>query len=134
MKDLDKAKEIFSSGKYSFVLCKDDDIITETESGLAPLVKLIESGKDFFEYSICDKVCGRAASFLYVLMGLKEVHAVTMAKLSVQILDRAEINYSTDNFVEKILNREKTDLDKFETAVIRSGSAVNALEDIKKVL
>lgn len=131
MTDLEKAKEIFSSGEYTFVLVKDDDIIKSSEKGLRPIVDLIDSGKDFFEYSICDKICGRASSFLYVLMGLKAVYAPKMAKLAIQILDRAEIEYSTDQFVETILDSDLKEVEKFENAVLRSGSAVKALDDIK---
>ncbi|MBP5402437.1 MAG: DUF1893 domain-containing protein [Treponema sp.] len=134
MKDLEKAKEIFAQGKYSFVLVKDDDIITCSERGLINLVELIESQKDYSEYSICDKVCGRASAFLYVLLGLKEVHAVKMAKLAVQILDRAEIEFSFETSIDTVLDEKMEAVDKFETAVVKSGSAVNALKDIKAVL
>ena len=134
MTDIEKAKEIFNSGDYSFVLVKGEDIIKETQKGLGPLVKLAEGEKDFTDYSICDRITGRAASFLYVLLGLKEVYAVKMAKLAVQILDRAEIKFGAGGFVETVLDENMSDTDKFEKAVLRSGSAINALNDIKAVL
>lgn len=134
MTDIEKAKEIYNSGDYSFVLVKGEDIIKETQKGLEPLVKLAEGEKDFTDYSICDRITGRAASFLYVLLGLNEVYAVKMAKLAVQILDRAEIKFGAGGFVETVLDENMSDTDKFEKAVLRSGSAINALNDIKAVL
>ena len=134
MTDIENAKKIFNDENCPAVFCRDDEIIKITENGLKPLVELAESGKDLFDFSVCDKVTGRAAAFLYVLLGVKEVHAIVMAKLAIQILDRAEIKYSADTFADEILNNEKTAPDIFEEAVLRSGSAIKALEDIKKAL
>lgn len=134
MTDLEKAKNIFSEGKYTVVLCKDDDVVSSETKGINPLVEFLESDIDFSDYSVCDKVVGRAAAFLYVLMGVKEVHASIMAKLAIQILDRAEIKYSADQFVETIENQSRTGIDPIEEAVIRSGSPVKAFEDIKNKL
>ncbi len=134
MTDLEKAKEIFYQENCTFVLVKGDDIIKSTEHALTPLVKLAEGEKDFTDYSICDRIAGRAASFLYVLLGLKEVYAVKMAKLAVQILDRAEIKFETDEYIETILDANMKDIDKSEQAVVKSGSAVKALEDLKAAL
>ena len=56
-----------------------------------------------------------------------------MAKLSIQILDRAEIKYSANAFVETLLDSENK-TDKMELAVLRSGTPLKAFEDIKKEL
>jgi hypothetical protein len=57
-----------------------------------------------------------------------------MAKLAIQILDRAEITYSADSFTDAIQNRKNTGICPMEEAVIRSGSPIKALEDIKAEL
>ncbi len=134
MTDLEKAKDYFYSQKASMVLCKDDDKFITQEKGLTPLINLIESGDDYFEYSACDKVVGRAAAFLYVLLGVKEIHAKVMAKLAIQILDKAEIKYSADEFVDTILDDQLKDTNPLEEVVLRSGSANNALRDLKAYL
>lgn len=134
MTDLEKAKDYFYSQKASMVLCKDDEKFITQEKGLTPLINLIESGDDYFEYSACDKVVGRAAAFLYVLLGVKEIHAKIMAKLAIQILDKAEIKYSADEFVDTILDDQLKDTNPLEEVVLRSGSANNALRDLKAFL
>lgn len=134
MTDLEKAKDYFYSQKASMVLCKDDEKFITQEKGLTPLINLIESGDDYFEYSACDKVVGRAAAFLYVLLGVKEIHAKVMAKLAIQILDKAEIKYSADEFVDTILDDQLKDANPLEEVVLRSGSANNALRDLKAFL
>ncbi|MDE6679213.1 MAG: DUF1893 domain-containing protein, partial [Ruminococcus sp.] len=45
--DVEKAKEVFDSGKYTCVLCKGDTLITSTERGVKPLVDFIDSGEDY---------------------------------------------------------------------------------------
>ncbi len=133
MNDLEKAKEIFEKENCTLVLVKGESIIKSKEHGLSKLVELIDKDEDLTDYSVCDNVCGRAASFLYVLLGVKEVYANTMAKLSIQILDRAEIKYSANAFVETLLDSENK-TDKMELAVLRSGTPLKAFEDIKKEL
>lgn len=133
MNDLEKAKEIFEKENCTLVLVKGESIIKSKEHGLSKLVELIDKDEDLTDYSVCDNACGRAASFLYVLLGVKEVYANTMAKLSIQILDRAEIKYSANAFVETLLDSENK-TDKMELAVLRSGTPLKAFEDIKKEL
>lgn len=134
MNNIEKAKQIFSENEYTFVLLSEENIITSTDKGLKPMVDLIESNEDFSEYVICDKITGRAAAFLYVLLGIEKVHAKKMAKLAVQILDRAEIEYSYDEMIETVLDENMTEIDPVELSVLRSGSAVQAIVDIKKAL
>ena len=128
-----KALEIFKSSNYSMVFCKDDEILTFKGDGLEDLVSLCESGKDFYGFSCVDKVTGRASAFLLVLLEVSEVYSVTMAKLSRNVLDRGEIKYFAENTVEE-LKGEDGNLDPYEEAVVRSGSAVIALQDIKRLL
>ena len=45
-----------------------------------------------------------------------------------------EIKFSADEYIEKVLDSELKNTDRFENAVIHSGSAITALEDIKKEL
>ena len=42
MTDLEKAKEIFYSEDYSFVLVKNEDIISSSQKGIMQIVELIE--------------------------------------------------------------------------------------------
>lgn len=133
MTDLEKAKEIFEKENCTLVIVKDESIIKSKEKGLSKLIELINNDEDLTDYTVCDNICGRAASFLYVLLGVKEVYAKTMAKLSIQILDRAEIKYSAESFVENLLDSENQ-TDKMELAVLRSGTPLKAFEDIKKEL
>lgn len=134
MSNIEKAKEEFLKANYSFVMAGEGKIITNNEKGLSSIIDLIDSGDDFSDYAICDKVTGRAAAFLYVLLGVETVHAEKMAKLAIQILDRAEIKYSYDELIETVLDSQMKEIDPVELSVLRSGSAVQAINDIKAAL
>ena len=134
MNNIELAKEEFLKGNYTFVMAGEGKIITNTNKGLSPIIELIESGDDFSDYAVCDKITGRAAAFLYVLLGIEAVHAKKMAKLAIQILDRAEIKYSYDEIIETVLDSEMKEIDPVELSVLRSGSAVQAINDIKSAL
>ena len=68
--DLKKAIDILNSGQYTCVLCKDNEIHISTERGVKPLLEWLESGIALKGFSAADKVVGKAAAFLYVLLGV----------------------------------------------------------------
>ena len=99
------------------------------------------------------KSAGRAAAFLLVNLEVTEVHAVNLQKLAVNVLDRAEIACTAENKFENFSEiadegapekafseegsgtAETTEfLEKIENAVVRSGSALVALQDIRRAL
>ena len=90
-KDFQKAKEEYNSGKYSLVICKDEDIIKSDVTGIRPVMNLIDSKKDYKGYSAADKIVGRAAAFLYTLLQVKNLYGETMSKGAVEILKNAGI-------------------------------------------
>ena len=57
-KDFQKAKEEFNTGKYTLVICKDEDIVGNDErgTGIKPLMKLIDEKKDYKGYSAAIKL------------------------------------------------------------------------------
>lgn len=133
MNDLEKAKQIFLSEKCTLVLAKGDTVIIESDNSLKALIQKADNGEDFTDFTACINYCGRAAAFLFVLLGVKHVHASKMAKLSPQILDRAEITFSQDEYLEDFTSNAPELESQAEEAVLRSGSAIKALEDLKNL-
>lgn len=103
-----KAREIFNTGKYTYVLCKDDDIRTGAERGVRPLIDLLESNDNFAGYSACDKVVGKAAALLYVLLGVSEVYAPVMSEAAVRVFEKNNIKYDCGIQTAVIRNRSNT--------------------------
>lgn len=126
-----KAKKILEESDAVLVLCNGDEIISYNSDSVENLVSLCSSGKDFYGWSAAVRFSGRASAFLFVYLEVSEVYSQKLLKLSVNVLDRAEIAYFSDEIVE---SAPSADFEKFETAVIRSGSAVSAFQDIKRVV
>lgn len=57
--DLERAKEVFNSGDYTCVLCKDGATLTSTERGVKPLLSWLDDENGAEGFSAVDKVVGR---------------------------------------------------------------------------
>ena len=110
MADLERAKKMMSEGEYTCVLCMDDMTFTSTANGIKPLNWWLRDGCRFEGFSAADKVVGRAAAFLYVLLGVKEIYAEVLSESAISVLDRYGIEWSYGKLVKNILNRTGDDL------------------------
>lgn len=118
MKDnLTKAIEILNSGQYTCVLCKDDKVYTSTERGVKPLLDWLESKQDLKGFSAADKVVGKAAAFLYVLLDIREVYARVMSEAAIDIFTSNNIQPRWEQSVKNIINRAGTGFCPMEEAV-----------------
>ena len=84
--NLTRAIEQLNSGVCTCVLCKEDIVCTSTERGVKPLLNWLDRGVDLHGFSAADKVVGKAAAFLYVLLGVKEVYAPVMSESAIYTL------------------------------------------------
>ncbi len=87
MTDLERAKSLLSGSEYTCVLCLDDMTFTSTANGIKPLNWWLRDGCRFEGFSAADRVVGRAAAFLYVLLGVKEVYADVLSESAIGVLD-----------------------------------------------
>ncbi|MDE7193063.1 MAG: DUF1893 domain-containing protein, partial [Oscillospiraceae bacterium] len=114
--NLKKAKELLESGGYTVVMCRGSELYTSSERGVKPLVEL--AGKrDMTGYSAADKIVGRAAAFLYVLLGVREVYAGVMSEGAENLLIVHGITPFSGCLTEKIINRTGNGLCPMENAV-----------------
>ncbi len=131
-RDLEKAKEIFDSGDYTCVLCKGEVMLTSTERGVKPLLKWLHEETDVKGFSAVDKVIGRAAAFLYVLLKVKVVYASVMSQGAVDVLSKYGIRSEHDVCAEEIINREGTGICPMEQAVKGIDVPEQALEAVRE--
>ena len=117
MKDLIKAKEILLSGKYTCVLCKENEIFTSEFRGVKPLVKWYAEKTELEGFSAADKVVGKATAFLYALLGVKRVFAKVISLPAKEVLENHGIEVSFNTLVPNIINRAGDGICPFELAV-----------------
>ena len=130
-KDLEKAKVEYHTGKYTLVICKDEDIIKSDLTGIRPLMKLIDDKKECKGYSAADKIVGRAAAFLYTLLGIKNVYGEIMSKGAIEILKKNGIYYEYKTLTDYIENRQKNGICPMDDAVKEIEDAKTACEAIR---
>lgn len=132
--DLKRAVELLGGGGYTCVLCRGEETVTCTERGVKPLLGLLDGGNDWKGSSAADKVVGKAAAFLYVLLGVAVVYSPVMSEAAARVLRENGIEPRYDTLAEHIINRAGTGLCPMETAVAELSDPAEALRAIRKRL
>ncbi len=118
MTDLEKAKGRLTHSDYTCVLQKGEIVLASVQRGVRPLVEWFESGERFDGFSAADKVVGRGAAFLYVLLGVRAVYAHVISHAALEVLTDQNISVEYDTVVENIINRKGDGICPFEAAVL----------------
>ena len=90
---------------------------SSTKRGVAPLLAWLDSGKNYHDFSAADKVVGKAAAYLYVLLGVKELYANVVSEAAEEVLSKHEIPLFYAEKVPAIRNRTNTGFCPMEQAV-----------------
>ena len=132
--DFEKAKDILCDKGYTCVLCKDDIVYTAYDRGVKPLLKWLDDGLDLKDFSAADKVVGKAAALLYVLLGVSCVYAPVMSIGAQEVFDEHKTAFICDKTVDAIINRQGDGFCPMETAVKDISSPETAISVIKEKL
>lgn len=132
--DLKRACQTLAASDYTCVLCAGTRCYTSTQRGVAPLLQWLDGGTDLKGFSAADKVVGKAAAFLYCLLGVAAVHAPVMSKAALQVLTSHGIAASYDVLVDGIINRRKTGPCPMEAATREISDPTEALQAIRDTL
>ena len=132
--ELKRASALLSAGNYTCVLCRGDSIFTDSRRGVRPLLELLESGADLRGFAAADKVVGKGAAYLYVLMGVGSVYAQVISSPATEVFIRYGIAFSCGTQVPAIENRTKTGLCPIESALLDVDDPAVALVVIRHTL
>ena len=114
--DLEQAKALLQTG-YTCVLQRENEQESSTKRGVAPLLAWLNSGKNYHGFSAADKVVGKAAAYLYVLLGVKEIYAQVVSEAAESVLSKHQIPLFYEEKVPAIRNRTNTGFCPMEQAV-----------------
>lgn len=134
MNDSALAVKYLQSGDYSCVLLSNVEVYASKERGVKPLLGFLESGKSFVGFSAADRVVGKGAALLYVLLGVNSVWAQTMSEKAKAVLEKSGIEARYEELVPAILNRTGTGLCPVERAVWDLSSPSEAPDVIRQTL
>ena len=128
--NLAKAREILSGG-FTFAAFNGEAAITDNRRGVKPLIDIIDRGETLRGFSAADKVVGKAAAFLYVLLDVSEVYAEVISRRALSVLEDNNVHAEYSGLTEAVKNRAGTGFCPMETAVLYENSPEKALEKIR---
>lgn len=112
------ALRLLREGNYTCAVCGDGVEYTSTLRGVQPLLRPYEEGVRFNGCAAADRVIGKAAACLYVLLEVERVYAGIVSRPAKEIFEKYGIELEYDMLFELIENRDRTGLCPMETAVI----------------
>ncbi len=134
MEDLEKAKALLSSGNYTCVVCKGDQVRTSAQRGVAPLLFWLDEPADLMGWSAADRVVGKGAAMLYCLLGVRRVYGQIMSVAAMKVFRANGIEASYGTLAEYIRNRAKNGVCPIEAACLGYEEPEEALAVIRRTL
>ena len=128
------AKKILEKGGHSCVFVSENETFISDKRGIKPLLDLLSDKKDMSEFCAADRIVGRAAAFLYVLLGIKEVYAEVLSKKALPVFEKYGISVFAGTETEEIINRGKTGICPMEKAVENEENPEEARRKTEKTL
>lgn len=132
--DIERARALLDAEGYTCVLVKDGEVITSRDRGVKPLLDFLDGGEVASGFCAADRVVGRAAAFLYVLLGASEVWAGVMSRGAAEVFERFGITFACDTLADAIVNRTGDGFCPMETAVRDESDPGTALGKIRRRL
>lgn len=127
-----KLKKALKENDATCVIGNEEEIYISNQKGIKPLLQFISEGK--LGYFAADKVVGKAAAYLHVLLKTKELYAEIISEKAMEILTQYGISFHYQEKVQNIMNKYKTDICPMEKAVAEVNSADEAYDKLIKVI
>ena len=129
---LETAKSLLSPSLRCAIIGKNG-MFTSGKAGISPLIEVIDNG-NYFGCIAADRIVGKAAALLYILLEAKEVYGEVMSAEGERILSEFGIKHSYGQKVEYIRNRTGDGVCPMEMAVKDISEPVKALDAIRAEL
>lgn len=117
--------------KLTLVLYNEAETEIFSERGVAPLLSLLDRDRSFSDFCAVDKVVGKAAAFLYIALGIKSLHAVTLSESALSLLREHCVTVTYETLVPRVLNRAGDGYCPMESSVLSESEVHSAIEKIR---
>lgn len=135
--NLTKACQMLKEQELTCVFVSDDLVYISKERGVKPLLDCYYEKQMPQGFSAADKVVGKAAAFLYVLLGAAEIYTDVISRPALAVLQQNSIAVSYGQLTDAIKNRAGTGFCPMETAVLLvedPSEALSAIEETRTAL
>ncbi|MBO7302759.1 MAG: DUF1893 domain-containing protein, partial [Clostridia bacterium] len=126
--------DLLGEKQATCVIVLGDNVLLSHERGVKPLLKIIDEQIDVKGAFAADKVVGKAAAMLYVLLGIRKLYASVISELAIEALERYGVEVSYATRVPMIRNRTDTGFCPMEQATKNISEPNEALLAIRKRL
>jgi len=133
MKELSMVLERLGAG-CTCAASDGNNLLTSEKRGVAPLLGWLEQGENLTAFTVADKVVGKGAAFLYLLLNVKYLYAAVISRPALELLRQNGVFVSFSTLVPAIRNRDNTGFCPIETAVLDCDCPQQALIKIKNRL
>ena len=125
------AKALLLDGGYTCVLCGNGQTHCHRERGVLPLLAHVRAGEKLNGFVAADRVVGKAAAFLYVLLEIEELYVGILSRPAADVLRRYGIAVHCDTLTDMIRNRAGDGYCPMEQAVWQIEQPEQAREAIE---
>ena len=105
--------------------------------GVKPLLEFMEKYPNGYEKEdllLIDKVIGKAALLLSVLLGMKTIHTPVASRAAVEAAKTHGVTLYAETVVPYIMNREKNGMCPLEKSVLDTNDPQEALQNIREAI
>lgn len=124
--------DIFKNEGLTCIIYKDNIIYKSKDRGVKPLLDLVNKSIKVNGYNSIDKVIGKAAAFLYIILGVNNIYAEIISEPAYKLLIENNISIKYETLVPFIINRQKNGRCPMEEAVLNITDKNKALAAINK--
>ena len=120
-----------ADGLTCIVRC-GDKVLTSTQRGIRPLLDWIAQGEDVAGGAAADRIVGKAAALMYVLMGVREVYAGVLSESGLAVLRGHGVRVCYGELTPRIINRAGTGLCPMEETVLAVSDPAEAYAALRR--
>jgi len=133
---MEEAKELIDNNIKSCIVIKNEKIIHSVDgTGIKPLLNIYMENKQDLENSfVADKLIGKAAAMILICGKVKNVYGTKISKSAIELLTKNNIEYEYNELIEKVYNKDKTDLCPMEKTVLKIDNPEDGVNAILKFL
>ena len=122
------AKEQLENSGAALVFCNGNETHSSEVRGVKSLVMMVKEKGTMKGFYCADKVVGKAAAFMYVLLKPEELFAFVISEKATDVLDKYGVKYFYSEKVPAIINRKGDGFCPMETATENAATPEEAYE------
>lgn len=132
--ELEKAMTAVKNEGCTCALTLGNVIFKSKDKSVRSLLDWMNSGNNYMGYMLADKIVGKAAAFIMIAMGIREIYAQVISEPAKALLEKEHVVVNADLVVPEILDKDKAEKDPLERAVESYENAAEALMPIELAL